>query len=266
MKIELTLFLGGYDGYFFLKNILSYKNDYLIKSVFCVKENKQINDLCIKHNFSIFNIKRPIDFFEYKIDGNSILVSCGFQKLIPKKILDFFHSKAINIHAGILPKYRGIHGGIWAQINKEKFLGSTCHLIDSSFDSGNILYISKFRNSLDFNKNDLNSKLHHSNFESFTNGIRALISGYKGEIQTGGKNWKKRTLNDSFFDQSKTDLISFEHFHRALDRPGLYPFCFSDGYKYTIIEYSKSKSIHKKIHLKNSTIYLTKFTSEKNEN
>jgi len=47
----------------------------------------------------------------------------------------------INYHAGITPKYRGVHGGYWAlaELDAENF-GSTVHLVDEGIDSGGILY------------------------------------------------------------------------------------------------------------------------------
>ena len=47
----------------------------------------------------------------------------------------------INYHAGITPKYRGVHGGYWAlaQGDREN-CGVTVHLIDPGIDTGGVLY------------------------------------------------------------------------------------------------------------------------------
>jgi methionyl-tRNA formyltransferase len=46
----------------------------------------------------------------------------------------------INIHAGITPMYRGVHGGYWALVehNKEA-CGVTIHEVDTGVDTGRIL-------------------------------------------------------------------------------------------------------------------------------
>ncbi len=46
----------------------------------------------------------------------------------------------INIHAGITPAYRGVHGGYWAltQRQNENF-GSTIHLVDEGIDTGAVI-------------------------------------------------------------------------------------------------------------------------------
>ncbi|HLH87428.1 MAG TPA: formyl transferase [Xanthobacteraceae bacterium] len=47
----------------------------------------------------------------------------------------------INYHAGITPKYRGIHGGYWAKAEGDLGnFGVTLHLVDSGIDTGAVLY------------------------------------------------------------------------------------------------------------------------------
>ena len=47
----------------------------------------------------------------------------------------------INYHAGITPKYRGVHGGYWALAQGDRDnCGVTVHLIDPGIDTGGVLY------------------------------------------------------------------------------------------------------------------------------
>jgi methionyl-tRNA formyltransferase len=52
----------------------------------------------------------------------------------------------INYHAGVTPKYRGVHGGYWAlaSSDQENF-GATVHLVDEGIDSGGVLYQARAR-------------------------------------------------------------------------------------------------------------------------
>jgi len=62
-------------------------------------------------------------------------------RILSKKTLACINAKFINIHSGITPKYRGLHGAYWALINKDKEnCGVTVHLVDEGIDTGNILY------------------------------------------------------------------------------------------------------------------------------
>ncbi|MCW2876616.1 MAG: hypothetical protein JWQ95_716 [Sphaerisporangium sp.] len=46
----------------------------------------------------------------------------------------------INIHVGITPRYRGVHGGFWAIYEgRSELVGTTIHLVDPGVDTGAIL-------------------------------------------------------------------------------------------------------------------------------
>lgn len=61
-------------------------------------------------------------------------------RIISKKILDKLDTPIINMHAGITPKYRGVHGAYWAIKNKEPHLcGVTIHKVDKGIDTGEVI-------------------------------------------------------------------------------------------------------------------------------
>lgn len=62
-------------------------------------------------------------------------------RIISKKILQSVNASFINIHAGITPKYRGVHGAYWALVNNDlENCGVTVHLVDPGIDTGNIVF------------------------------------------------------------------------------------------------------------------------------
>ncbi len=61
-------------------------------------------------------------------------------RIIGRKILESSAARFINLHTGITPKYRGVHGGYWALVNNDmRFFGVTVHLIDQGIDTGEII-------------------------------------------------------------------------------------------------------------------------------
>lgn len=51
----------------------------------------------------------------------------------------------INMHAGITPQYRGVHGGYWALVEgRPDLVGTTVHLVDTGIDTGPIIGQSAF--------------------------------------------------------------------------------------------------------------------------
>ena len=62
-------------------------------------------------------------------------------RIINKSQLKASQAPMINIHMGITPKYRGVHGGYWALANDDTSnCGVTVHLIDQGIDTGDVLY------------------------------------------------------------------------------------------------------------------------------
>lgn len=61
-------------------------------------------------------------------------------RILKKDFLDAVDCPVVNIHVGITPKYRGVHGGYWALRNGEPHLfGVTLHWVDKGIDTGNVI-------------------------------------------------------------------------------------------------------------------------------
>ena len=72
-----------------------------------------------------------------------MFVVSAFGHILRKRILDLPKICALNIHASLLPKYRGAAPIQWAIINGEKETGVTTMLMDEGMDTGDILFTSK---------------------------------------------------------------------------------------------------------------------------
>lgn len=61
-------------------------------------------------------------------------------RIIARSILEAVDARFINVHAGITPLYRGVHGGYWAlHEQRPEHFGATIHLVDPGIDTGAIL-------------------------------------------------------------------------------------------------------------------------------
>lgn len=75
---------------------------------------------------------------------NPDLIILNGTSIIKENILNCTSAKIINIHAGITPKYRGVHGAYWALYNSDnEHCGVTVHFVDKGIDTGNIIYQNK---------------------------------------------------------------------------------------------------------------------------
>ena len=68
------------------------------------------------------------------------LVIVNGTRIIKEEILQSISAKFINLHAGITPMYRGVHGAYWALVNNDpQNCGVTVHLVDKGIDTGAII-------------------------------------------------------------------------------------------------------------------------------
>ena len=61
-------------------------------------------------------------------------------RIISARVLASAGCPVVNMHAGITPRYRGVHGGYWALAEQHPdWVGTTVHLVDAGIDTGGIL-------------------------------------------------------------------------------------------------------------------------------
>lgn len=76
------------------------------------------------------------------ISEADIIFTCEYRRAIPKKFVEKF--LFVNMHAGILPKYKGFSANPWAIMNGETEIGYSIHKVEKEFDTGDIYYVGKF--------------------------------------------------------------------------------------------------------------------------
>ena len=79
-----------------------------------------------------------------------VLVTCAYGQILSKEILDIAKYGIINVHASLLPKYRGSSPIQWSIINGEKQTGVTIMQTSLGVDTGDII----MQKSLDILENE----------------------------------------------------------------------------------------------------------------
>lgn len=98
--------------------------------------------LAEKHGIPVLQppkIKTEEFFDELKKLNPDLICVTAYGKILPKNILDLPEHGCINVHASLLPKYRGAAPINWAIINGEKVTGITTMKMDEGLDTGDIL-------------------------------------------------------------------------------------------------------------------------------
>ena len=102
-----------------------------------------VKEFALSKNINIFQpvkVRNNEEFIEQikKINPDLICV-VAYGKILPKEILEIPKYGCINVHASILPKYRGAAPIQWAILNGDKRTGVTTMFMDEGMDTGDIL-------------------------------------------------------------------------------------------------------------------------------
>ena len=84
-------------------------------------------------------IRRPENLAPLKAHAAEIMVVVGYGQIIPQNIIDLPPHGILNVHASLLPKYRGAAPIQWAIANGETETGVTIMQIDAGLDTGDML-------------------------------------------------------------------------------------------------------------------------------
>lgn len=106
-----------------------------------------------------------------------ILVVVAFGHILPKRVLEIPLYGAINVHASLLPKYRGPAPIQWVIINGEKKTGVTTMLMDAGLDTGEILMASEMLIHPDDTAGTLHDRLAQAGGALLKQTIAALEAG-----------------------------------------------------------------------------------------
>ena len=101
-----------------------------------------VKDLALHHGFIPLQPERAKEeSFQEAVEGiqPDLMVVVAYGQILPKSILDIPRYGAVNVHASLLPKYRGSAPIAWAILNGEKMTGVTTMVMDEGMDTGDIL-------------------------------------------------------------------------------------------------------------------------------
>lgn len=102
-----------------------------------------VKEYAIEKNIEVYQpekVKNNIEFInkikELKPD---VICVVAYGKILPKEILDIPKYGSINVHASLLPKYRGAAPIQWAVLNGDRKTGVTTMYMDIGMDTGDII-------------------------------------------------------------------------------------------------------------------------------
>lgn len=101
-----------------------------------------VKSAALAHNIEVYQprrIREPECAAYLKKYEPDIMVVAAFGQILTEEILTMPRYGCINVHASLLPKYRGAAPIQWAVINGEKTTGVTTMQMDAGIDTGDML-------------------------------------------------------------------------------------------------------------------------------
>lgn len=165
-----------------------------------ILKNTPVKSLALKYGIPVIQPIRIRNEYEeilsYKPD---LIITCAYGQILPKELLDTPKYGCINVHASLLPKYRGGAPIHWSIINGEEKTGVTIMKMVEKMDAG-CMYLQE---SIDINEADTTEILHDKLKELGSNLIIKFIPLFKeGKLECVEQDESKVTFG---FNISKED-------------------------------------------------------------
>ena len=181
-----------------------------------------VKEAALKHQIPVFQPKKVREqecmeeLRKYKAD---IMVVIAFGQILPQEILDMTPYGCVNVHASLLPKYRGAAPIQWSIIDGEEVTGVTTMQMDAGLDTGDMLLKTEVPIAKDETGGSLHDKLAEAGAALCVETLKALeektvMPEKQGETPTAYARMLDKKLGN--IDWTK-EAVSIERLIRGLN-------------------------------------------------
>lgn len=203
-----------------------------------------VKDLALLYGLKVLQPDKIRDeglYNELRSIAPEFIIVVAYGKILPEEILNIPKFGCINVHASLLPKYRGAAPIQWALINGEKVTGITTMLMDKGLDTGDVLLRSELEIRAEDNSETLFKKLSELGAKTLIDTIKGIREGkIKPVPQTGQASYAlplKKEDGRIDWNRSAEELFNFVR--------GMYPwpsaFCYFNNERIKIVRSRKSE-------------------------
>ncbi|HRE65856.1 MAG TPA: methionyl-tRNA formyltransferase [Cyclobacteriaceae bacterium] len=179
------------------------KNNYTVVAVVTAPDKPQgrgqklipspVKEVALKHNIPVLqptNLKAPGFIEELKSYQANLQIVVAF-RMLPEVVWSMPSLGTFNLHASLLPQYRGAAPINWAIINGETETGVTTFFLQHEIDTGSIIFQEKEPITEQDTIGSLYERLMHKGAQLVLKTVKAIESGnYPSVPQTIGKEIK----------------------------------------------------------------------------
>ena len=148
-----------------------------------------VKEYALEKNLKIYQpekIKNNEEFLqEIKSLNPDVICVVAYGKILPKEILDIPKYGCINVHASLLPKYRGAAPIQWAILNGDKKTGITTMYMNEGMDTGDIILVEEVDIGDDETTGELWNRLSEIGGELLVKTLQLIEKGTAPKIKQG---------------------------------------------------------------------------------
>ncbi len=138
-----------------------------------------VNELALRHQLNILqpaSLKDPAFAEQISSIAPDLIIVVAF-RILPKEIFTIPRLGSFNLHASLLPKYRGAAPINWAIINGERETGVTTFFLQEKVDTGNTLLQARIPITDDDDAGSVHDKLSEVGAEIVLHTVRLIEQG-----------------------------------------------------------------------------------------
>lgn len=143
------------------------------------------------------NVKDEKFIKEFKKMNPSVAVVVAYGQILPPEIIHLPEFGCINVHASLLPKYRGAAPINWAVINGDKKTGVTTMLMDEGLDTGPALIQEAAEINAEDTAGTLSVRLSNLGADVLMRTLASMEKGNLKPVPQGGEATYARLLKKS---------------------------------------------------------------------
>ena len=181
-----------------------------------------VKETALEHGIPVFQprkVREPENIEELRKYQADVIVVVAFGQILPREILELTPYGCINVHASLLPSYRGAAPIQWAVINGETVSGVTTMQMDEGLDTGDMLLKTEVPLELEETGGSLHDKLAAAGASLCVRTLKALEEGTvtpkkQGESPTAYASMLKKEMGEIRWEEP---AISIERLIRGLN-------------------------------------------------
>lgn len=166
----------------------------------------------LEHNIEVFTPNKIKEDYTKIVNVNpDIIITCAYGQIIPKILLDLPKYKCVNVHASLLPKYRGgapIHASL---LNGDEETGITIMYMAEGMDDGNIIKQESIKIENSDNIDTLSDKLSKLGARFLIETLPSILDGTCNNLPQ-----KNDEVTFAYIIKRKDELLDFNKSYKEI--------------------------------------------------